>query len=60
MASYTVTGHPLNYVDLADDATPADLPAVTAALRNNGIGATVTLTLSGASVTKGKGHGVFK
>ena len=56
MASYTVTGHPLNINDLADPATPNDLPIIAAALRDKGVGQPVTLTLSGTSDTKVKGH----
>jgi len=60
MASYTITGHPLNLSDLA--ATPgADIdPSLAAALRNNGVGQTVTLTLTGPNDTKAKGHGAVK
>lgn len=60
MTSYTVTGHPLNYSDLA--ATPGaavDLN-LTAALRNNGVGQTVNITLSGSDDIKAKGHNVLK
>jgi len=60
MASYTITGHPLNVSDLA--ATPgADVdPSLLAALRNNGVGQTVTITLTGPNDTKAKGHGAVK
>ena len=51
MATYTITGHPLNPTDLLDPATPNDLPAITAALRDKGVGQTVSLTLSGTSDT---------
>jgi hypothetical protein len=54
MASYTVTGHPLNYADIG--VSEANLPAVRAALQNNGVGKTVTLTLTGPDDTKVKGH----
>jgi hypothetical protein len=60
MATYTVTGHPLNIADLADNATPADLDKIAAALRDKGVGQSVTLTLSGTSDTKVKGHGCLK
>ena len=56
MATYTITGHPLNISDLADNATPADLDKIAAALRDKGVGQTFTLTLSGTSDTKVKGH----
>jgi len=60
MASYTITGHPLNYSDLAPTpGAPVD-PALLAALQTNGVGATITLTLSGPADTKAKGHGAIK
>ena len=60
MASYTITGHPLNPADLAPTpGAPVD-PALLAALRNNGVGQTVTLTLPGPDDTKAKGHGALK
>jgi hypothetical protein len=55
MASYTVTGHPLNYAILNTQDQ-----ALLTALWNNGVGATVTLTLSGTDDTKTKGHGILK
>jgi hypothetical protein len=58
MASYTITGHPLNYTDLAISGASSD--AVRTALMNNGVGATVTLTLSGPDDTKVKGHGALR
>jgi hypothetical protein len=58
MATYTVTGHPLNYSDLA--IPEADLVMVKGALQANGVGATISLTLSGTADTKVKGHGVLK
>jgi hypothetical protein len=58
MATYTVTGHPLNYVDLG--LTAASQEALRVTLLNNGVGATVTLTLSGPDDTKAKGHNVLK
>lgn len=60
MASYTITGHPLNYADLADTPGAAIDPALLAALQTNGVGQTVTLTLSGPKDAKAKGHGVLK
>lgn len=56
MASYTITGHPLNPADLAATPGAAVDPALLAALRNNGVGKTVTLTLSGPDDAKAKGH----
>lgn len=58
MATYTVTGHPLNYSDLGISTASTD--AVRTALMNNGVGATITLTLSGPDDTKVKGHGALK
>lgn len=57
MASYTITGHPLNYADLA--ATPGATvdPGLRAALQTNGVGQTVNLTLNGPDDTKAKAHG---
>lgn len=60
MATYTVTGHPLNYNDLFDPANPADFAAVKAALASKGVGQSVTLTLSAAVDTKGKAHKVLQ
>jgi hypothetical protein len=60
MATYTVTGHPLNYNDLYDPANPADFDPVKAALLTKGVGQTVTLTLSGAVDAKVKGHGALR
>lgn len=56
MATYTILGHPLNTADLA--ATPGATidTALLAALRDKGVGQTVTLTLSGPDDTKVKGH----
>ena len=53
MATYTVTGHPLNYADTGLD-TEADI------IRHTPIGNTLTLTLSGPKDTKAKGHGILK
>jgi len=60
MASYTITGHPLNPSDLAATPGAAVDPSLLAALRNNGVGQTVTLTLGGPDDTKAKGHGALK
>jgi hypothetical protein len=52
MATYTVTGHPLNYTSL-------DVPAfAVAAIQGTGVGQTLTLTLP--DDTKAKGHGALK
>lgn len=54
MATYTVTGHPLNYADTG-------LPdPIRAALMITGVGQTITLTLTGPDDTKAKGHGLIK
>jgi hypothetical protein len=45
MATYIVTGHPLNYNDLGVAAADAD--AVRNVIQANGVGQSVTLTLSG-------------
>lgn len=58
MAAYEITGHPLNPAELG--LSPQEAEAVYAALRDNGVGKTVTLTLSGPNDTKIKGHKVFK
>lgn len=60
MASYTITGHPLNPHDLAATPGAAIDANLLAALRNNGVGKTVTLTLPGADDTKAKGHGAIR
>jgi hypothetical protein len=60
MATYTITGHPLNYADLFDPANPNDFDPVKAALMTKGVGQTVTLTLSGAVDTKVKAHKVLQ
>lgn len=57
MASYIIAGHPLNYADLAATPGAAVDANLSAALRNNGVGQTVTLTLSGPDDVKAKGHG---
>jgi hypothetical protein len=56
MATYTVTGHPLNYADL----NLANIDLIRGALQTNGVGATITITLSGPDDTKAKGHGLLK
>jgi hypothetical protein len=58
MASYLITGHPLNYADLG--LSQAGLDAMRAVLLTSGVGATVTVTLSGPDDTKVKGHGCMK
>lgn len=52
MATYTVTGHPLNYADMPE--------AVRAALMTLGVGQTFTAVLSGPDDAKVKGHGALK
>lgn len=54
MASYQVTGHPLNYAQAGLDGDEADL------VRYAPVGSTVTITLTGPKDTKVKGHGVLK
>ena len=58
MATYTVTGHPLNYSTLDLSGTEADV--LRAELTTHGVGTTFTLTLSGANDTKAKGHKVVQ
>jgi hypothetical protein len=58
MATYTVTGHPLNYADLG--LSQAGLDAMRAALMVTGVGASITVTLTGPDDTKVKGHGCMK
>jgi hypothetical protein len=60
MASYTITGHPLNYAELALSPGQAVDPGLLTTLKNNGVGQVVTLTLSGSDDTKAKGHGSLK
>lgn len=60
MATYTITGHPLNVADLAATPGAAIDANLTAALRNNGVGQSVTITLAGPDDTKAKGHSVLK
>lgn len=56
MATYTVTGHPLNYADLGI----ANVDVLKALLTLTGVGQSVTYTLSGGDDTKAKGHGALK
>lgn len=58
MATYTVTGHPLNPSELG--LSEAEALAVRNALQITGVGGTFTITLSGGSDTKVKGHGALK
>jgi hypothetical protein len=58
MATYTVTGHPLNYADLG--LTQAGQDALKAGLTTTGVGGTFTVTLTGPDDTKAKGHGIVK
>ena len=52
MATYTVTGHPLNYNDMPE--------AVRAGLMTLAVGQTLTVVLTGPDDAKVKGHGVLK
>jgi hypothetical protein len=56
VATYTVTGHPLNYADL--DIAAAD--AVRVLLMSNGIGRSVTIVLSAPDDTEVKDLGVLE
>jgi hypothetical protein len=58
MATYTVTGHPLNYAAL--DLSPAGLDAMRGAMQITGVGQSLTITLAGPDDTKVKGHGCLK
>lgn len=60
MATYTITGHPLNVYDLAATPGAAVDPDLLAALQTKGVGQTVTLTLAGPVDAKAKGHGALK
>ena len=55
MATYLVTGHPLNYADFGDDAA-----LIRAQLTLVGVGQSVTINLPGPTDTKVKGHGSMK
>lgn len=57
MASYTIIGHPLNNADLAATPGAAVDSNLLAALRDKGVGQTVTMTLAGPDDTKAKSHG---
>jgi hypothetical protein len=57
MATYTVTGHPLNYTDLG---LAASTDQVKAAMHITGVGGSITITLTGPEDTKVKGHGALK
>ena len=56
MTQYVVVGHPLNINDLG--LTNPD--AIRAALQLNGVGQTVTLTLTGPDDTKVKAHRLLR
>lgn len=58
MATYTVTGHPLNYSDLG--LTQSGLDAVRAQMLITGVGQTFTVVLTGPDDTKVKGHGCLR
>jgi hypothetical protein len=58
MATYTVTGHPLNYFDIG--VSEAKLPIVAGALLTNGVGATVAITLSAPDDLAVKDEGVLE
>lgn len=58
MATYTVTGHPLNYNDIGVSGPIADL--IRTVLQNTGVGQTITITLPGPDDTKAKAHGLVK
>jgi hypothetical protein len=56
MATYTVTGHPLNYADLGVAMTDA----IRTVLRTTAWPQSVTIVLSGPDDTKVKGHNVLR
>jgi hypothetical protein len=58
MATYTVTGHPLNYADIG--LSQAGLDAVKAQLLITGVGQSFTVALTGPDDTKVKGHGCLR
>ena len=60
MATYTVTGHPLNPADLAATPGGAVDTNLTAALRDKGVGQTITITLSGPDATKATAHNCLR
>jgi hypothetical protein len=58
MATYTVTGHPVNYTDIG--LTQASIDLIHNALALTGVGQTITVTLPGPDDTKIKAHGCLK
>jgi hypothetical protein len=58
MATYTVTGHPLNIADLGMSSGSAD--TLRAVLSTAGVGTSVTLTLPAPDVTTAELQGVIK
>lgn len=60
MATYTITGHPLNPSELAATPGAAVDANLAAALRDKGVGQTATFTLSGPDDTKGKAHSAIR
>jgi hypothetical protein len=58
MATYTVTGHPLNYADLG--LSQVRTRRRRAQLLITGVGQTFTVALTGPDDTKVKGHGCLK
>ena len=58
MATYTVTGHPLNETSLQLTATQQDI--LHQYLWDNGVGKSITVTLSGPDDLKVKAHGCLK
>jgi len=55
MASYTVAGHPIG--GLANTNLPEALRDL---LQSNGVGANISIALSGPDDTKAKAHGLVK
>ena len=60
MATYTVTGHPLNPSTLATTPGGDVDPSLLAALDDNGVGDAVSLTLAAPVVTEAEGAGVIE
>ena len=58
MATYTVTGHPLNYNDMGLTGIQAE--TLRAQLHLVGVGQSITITLAGPDDTKVKGHGTLR
>jgi hypothetical protein len=58
MATYVVTGHPLNLNDTG--LSEAGINAIRTALQANGVGATFTVTLNPADEARAKSHGLLK